>query len=157
MAAVDIELGFAVSSDAVEVASLARDLIEADLGWTYRPARVRALICDPDVVTLVARDGRPVVGFAIMQFGNERAHLVLLAVRPTHQRSGIARQLLAWLLESAAVAGMASVHVELRVTNEAAFAFYRAMGFAPTLRVEGYYRGREPALRMLRILRSQSA
>ena len=157
MAAIDLAIGFAVSSDAVEVAHLARYLIEADLGWTYRPERVRALICNPDVVTLVARDGRHVVGFAIMQFSDERAHLVLLAVRPTHQRSGIARRLLAWLLESAAVAGIASVHVELRVTNEAAFAFYRAMGFAPTLRVEGYYRGRETAVRMLRILRPQSA
>jgi hypothetical protein len=62
MAAVDIEIGFAVSSDAVEVAHLARDLIEADLGWTYRPERVHALICNPDVVAMVARDGPHVVG-----------------------------------------------------------------------------------------------
>jgi [ribosomal protein S18]-alanine N-acetyltransferase len=153
MAAVDIELAFAVSSDAVELAHLARDLIEADLGWTYLPDRVRALIRDPEIVALVTRDGLHVVGFAIMQFGDDRAHLVLLAVRPSHQRAGIARRLVEWLVESAAVAGMASVHVELRVTNEAAFAFYRVMGFAPTLRVEGYYRGRETAVRMLRMLR----
>lgn len=153
MAAVDIEIAFALSNDAVEIARLARDLIEVDLGWTYRPDRVRALIRDPDVVTLVARDGPHVVGFAIMQFTDERAHLVLLAVRPTYQRTGIARRLLEWLLDSAAVAGTVSVHVELRVANEAAFAFYRAMGFAPTLRVEGYYRGRETAVRMLRVLR----
>jgi [ribosomal protein S18]-alanine N-acetyltransferase len=152
MAAVDINLGFALASDAVELAHLARDLIETDLGWTYRPDRIRALICDPDVVTLVARDGPHGVGFAIMQFSDERAHLVLLAVRPTHQRTGIARRLLEWLLKSSAVAGVVSVHVELRVTNEAAFAFYRAMEFAPTLRVEGYYRGRETAVRMLRML-----
>ena len=156
MAAMDLEIGFALSSDAVEIAHLARNLIEAGLGWGYRPDRVRALICAPDVAALVARDGQHVVGFAIMQFGDERAHLVLLAVRPTHQRTGIARRLLHWLFESAVVAGMASVHVELRVTNEAAFAFYRAMGFAPTLQVEGYYRGRESAVRMLRMLRSPS-
>src|SRR5512135_618628 len=154
MAAVDIELGFALSSEALQIAHLARDLIEVDLGWTYRPDRVRVLIGDPDVVTLVARDGPHVVGFGIMQFSDERAHLVLLAVRPTHQRTGIARRLLEWLLESAALAGIASIHVELRVMNEAAFAFYRAMGFAPTLRVEGYYRGRETAVRMLRMLRA---
>ncbi|MGE5088231.1 MAG: GNAT family N-acetyltransferase [Candidatus Levyibacteriota bacterium] len=153
MAALDLEIGLALPGDAVQIADLACDLIEVDLGWTYRPQRVRALIFDPDVVTLVARHGPDVVGFSIMQFSDERAHLVLLAVRPTHQRTGVARRLLEWLLESAAVAGMASVHVELRVTNEAGFAFYRAMGFAPTLRVEGYYRGRETALRMLRMLR----
>jgi ribosomal protein S18 acetylase RimI-like enzyme len=47
---------------------------------------------------------------------------------------------------------MASIHVELRASNAAAFAFYRAMGFAPTLRVAGYYKGRESAVRMLRLL-----
>lgn len=153
MAAVDIELAIAQPSDAVELAHLARDLIEVGLGWTYRPDRVRALMRDADTVTLLARDGPHVVGFAIMQFGDERAHLALLAVRPTHQRSGIARRLIGWLLDSAAVAGMASIHVELRASNAAAFAFYRAMGFAPTLRVAGYYNGRESAVRMLRLLR----
>jgi ribosomal-protein-alanine N-acetyltransferase len=153
MAAVDIELTVALPGDAVDLAYLARDLIEAGLGWTYRPDRIRALIRDADVVTLIARDGPQAVGFAIMKFDDERAHLVLLAVRPTHQRRGIARRMIGWLLESAAVAGMASIHVELRASNAAAFAFYRAMGFAPTLRVAGYYKGRESAVRMLRLLR----
>jgi len=49
---------------------------------------------------------------------------------------------------------MASVHVELREHNEHAYAFYRALGFSETLRLAGYYRGRETAIRMLRVLRS---
>jgi ribosomal-protein-alanine N-acetyltransferase len=154
MAAVDVELAIARPSDAVELAHLARDLVETGLGWSYRPERIRALIRDADVVTLIARDGPRVAGFAVMKLGDERAHLVLLAVRTTQRRRGIARRLLEWLLASARVAGMASIHVELRASNAAAFAFYRAMGFAPTLRVEGYYGGREPALRMLCLLRS---
>jgi ribosomal protein S18 acetylase RimI-like enzyme len=153
MAAVDIELALAQPSDASELAHLARDLVEVGLGWTYRPDRIRALIRNADIVTLIARDGHHVAGFAIMEFGVERAHLVLLAVRPTRQRNGIARRLIEWLVESAAVAGMGSIHVELRTSNAVAFAFYRAMGFAPTLRMEGYYRGREAAVRMLRVLR----
>ncbi len=105
-------------------------------------------------MTLTARDGPRAAGFAVMKFDDERAHLVLLAVRPARQRSGIARRLIQWLLESAVVAGMASIHVELRASNAAAFAFYRAMGFAPTVRLAGYYKGRESAVRMLRLLRS---
>src|SRR5205814_582222 len=81
-------------------------------------------------------------GFAIMEFGDERAHLVLLAVRPSHRRLGIGKRMLEWLLESARVAGMASIHLELRAANDAA---------------RGYYRGgegrKEGALRMLRVLR----
>ena len=41
-------------------------------------------------------------------------HLSLLAVSPTYQRRGIARRLIAWLLDSATVAGTSSIHVELR-------------------------------------------
>jgi ribosomal protein S18 acetylase RimI-like enzyme len=58
-----------------------------------------------------------------------------------------------WLLASAATAGIALVHVELRAQNEAAYAFYRSLGFAETLRLPGYYKGRETAIRMMRMLR----
>ena len=79
--------------------------------------------------------------------------VVLLAVRPAQRRTGIGRQLLEWLIESAHTAGMESLHLELRAGNEAGHAFYRAMGFCETITVPGYYRGREAALRMLRMLR----
>ena len=153
MAALDVELGFASAGDAPEIARLARDLIEVGLGWGYRPQRIIELIRDTETITLVARArGRP-AGFAVMRFGDERAHLILLAVAPAHQRRGIARRMIDWLLESALVAGMTSVHVELRAMNVPALALYRSLGFAETFRVPGYYRGRETAVRMIRMLR----
>ena len=135
------------------LAAMSRDLIETGLGWRYRALSVRQLIDDPETVTLVARNGESLAGFGIMKFGDERAHLVLLAVRPLYQRRGIARRIIHWLVESAATAGMASIHVELRAPNTGAYAFYRAIGFAETLRLPGYYSGRETAIRMLRMLR----
>ena len=78
-------------------------------------------------------------------------------MRPSHQRQGIARAALAWLLESAGAAGVISVHVELRATNPAAYALYCDAGFTETVRVPGYYRGREAAVRMIRVLRVPAA
>jgi ribosomal-protein-alanine N-acetyltransferase len=156
MGAQEITLQFASRSDAAQVALMSRDLIEDGLGWRYRAQSVRELIDDPETVTLVARDGEALAAFGIMKFGDERAHLVLLAVCPSYQRRGIARRLVLWLVESAATAGMASVHVELRASNAAAHALYRATGFSETLRVPGYYSGRETAIRMLRMLRVPS-
>ena len=104
-------------------------------------------------MTLVARDGDRVIGFAIMSFGDEYAHLVLMAVRPAGQRRGIARRMTEWLMETAVTAGIASIHLELRAQNKDGFAFYRALGFSETLRLPGYYRGRETAIRMIRVLR----
>jgi ribosomal-protein-alanine N-acetyltransferase len=153
----DITLLLAGPADAEAIAAMSRDLIESGLGWQYRAQRIRELMRDPETATVVARDGDRVLGFAIMSFYDERAHLVLMAVRPSAQRRGIARRMARWLLESAAAAGIASIHLELRAQNKPAYAFYRAMGFGETLRLPGYYRGRESAIRMMRMLRAPDA
>jgi ribosomal-protein-alanine N-acetyltransferase len=141
-------------TDAPALAVMSRDLVETGLGWHYRTERIRALLNEPDTATVIAcADGRT-TGFAIMTLGDERAHIILLAVRPSHQRRGVGRRMIAWLVETAATAGIACMHVELRARNDPAYALYRAMAFAETLRVGGYYGGRETAIRMLRLLRT---
>jgi len=149
----DVALRLARRADAATLAAMSRDLIEAGLGWHYRPERVARLLDDPETVTLVASAGEPVAGFAIMTLGDERAHLVLLAVQPRHQRRGVARRMTEWLVRTAVTAGMAAIDVELRAGNAAALALYRASGFAETRRLPGYYRARETAIRMTRMLR----
>ena len=136
------------------MAQMSRDLIETGLGWTYDAARITRLIAHPETLTLAACDGLGLAGFAVMQFGEERAHLVLLAVQPRHQRRGVARSMLSWLLASARTGGITELSLELRAGNAGARAFYLAMGFSDAGLLPGYYRNREPALRMLRVLRS---
>lgn len=96
-------------------------------------------------------------GFAVMQFGDERAHLVLLCVQAQQQRLGLGRALHDWLLKSAQVAGMASIALELRADNSGAFGFYRSLGYRDVDTVAGYYDGRIAARRMLRHLREDLA
>ena len=148
------ELGLAHLREAAALARLSRDLIETGLGWTYRTPRLAALIADPAVTVLVARLPGRLAGFAVMRFGDERAHLILLAVDVPSRRRGIARQMLDWLVASATAAGMASIHVELRAGNAAAQALYESAGFAETFRIPGYYQGSEAAVRMIRLLRA---
>jgi [ribosomal protein S18]-alanine N-acetyltransferase len=148
-----VTVRLADASDAQTIAQLSRDLIEAGLGWRYRPDRVRRLIMRRDTSAVVACERRGIVGFAVMQFDDEHAHLSLLAVVPTHQRQGVARQMMQWLLESARVAGLVSVHLEVRASNRAALHFYRSLGFVQTLVLAGYYEQREAAIRMMRLLR----
>jgi len=166
-----ITIRLAEPRDAQAIALMSRDFIEAGLGWKYDSARVMRAIRDRETLCVVAcESGKAaststaagargaITGFAIMEFGDERAHLVLLAVRPSHRRLGIGLRLLEWLVESARVAGMASIHLELRSNNDAARRFYRAMSFYETVLVPGYYRSgegrKEGALRMLRVLRA---
>lgn len=136
---------------------MSRELIEAGLDWRYTPRRVAALIGDPETVALVACDASGIQGFAIMQFGDEQAHLILLCVRPAQQKRGIGRRLHEWLVGSARVAGIASIQLELRADNAVALAFYRRLGFTETQLVPGYYGSRFAARRMVLQLRHAAA
>lgn len=149
-----ISLRLARRSDAPTLAAMSRDLIETGLGWHYRTERIAQLLGTAETVSLVATESALTTGFAIMTLGEERAHLVLLAVRADHHRRGIGRRMMQWLVETASTAGIATLHVELRAQNKAAYAFYRALGFEQTLRIAGYYRGRETGVRMMRMLRA---
>jgi ribosomal-protein-alanine N-acetyltransferase len=157
MALENITLRLAQPSDARRIALMSRDLIEAGPGWTWNPERVMQALKQRDTLTLVAcdraRGGEPLVAFAIMQFGDEHAHLALLAVQPKSRREGLGRRMIEWLVDSAYAAGIAAIHLELRSSNQSARRFYLALGFNETAYIPGYYRGREMALRMLRELR----
>ena len=144
----NIRLSLAKRRDAPAIAFMARTLIEDGLPWSWNETRVAYCLANPDCVVLTALDGNRLVGFAIMEFHDDRAHLSLLAVKPGYQRRGIGRALLDWLNSSARTAGTFFVHLEVRAGNESAKAFYRRLGFREAGARRGYYDGREDAVRM---------
>jgi len=140
------------NDDASAIARMSRDYIESGLGWSWRTQRVLGAIRDPNTLVIVAGEDA-VQGFCITQFAEEIGHLSLLAVDAKFRRRGLARRLFHWMVASARVAGLATIHVEMRTTNLQARAFYRAQGFEDAGLVPGYYRGLESALRMVLGLR----
>jgi [ribosomal protein S18]-alanine N-acetyltransferase len=155
--AMNVRLGLARRDEAAAIADISRALIEKGLPWSWNARRVNYCIENRDSVVLVARDRRRLVGFAIMEFFDERAHLSLLAVLPGYQRRGVGGHLLAWLESSARTAGIFLVHLELRAGNEAARCFYERLGYTHKGRRRAYYAGREDALCMVRDLKMTSA
>ena len=145
-------LGLARASDAREIAEMSRDLIEQGLTWSWTPARVQHFISGPESSVVVARRERRIAAFAVMHFGDEVAHLNLLAVTPEHRRQGLGRQLMDWLTTTAIEAGVFRINLELRASNTPARIFYEVLGFDQLGMVQGYYQGREAALRMSRRL-----
>lgn len=134
-------------AEAPTLAQMSRELIEAGLGWRYTPRRMAALIADPETVTVVCAAQRT-LGFAVMQFGEAEAHLILLCVRPSQRRRGIGRGLHQWLLRTARVAGIVSVQLELRADNATALSFYLRLGYVETRWLPDYYDNRIAARRM---------
>ena len=144
----------ATSQDAVTIAEMSRDFIEYGLGWSWTPVRVLAAVRDRDTNIAVLGEGGAIDGFGIMQYGDETAHLSLLAVAPQRQRRGLGSQLIAWLEQPARVAGIARVRLEARADNPAALEFYRRQGYREMGTVHGYYRGTMDAVRLEKALTS---
>jgi ribosomal-protein-alanine N-acetyltransferase len=142
----------ATADDALPIARLSRDLIEHGLGWSWTPARVARSIADraTNVVVAVHRGRR--LGFAIMKYHDDEAHLLLLAVRPEHGRQGIGTAMMGWLETTARVAGVGQVYLEARAANRPARAFYRRLGYGEIQMLPGYYQGLETSVRMAKDL-----
>jgi ribosomal-protein-alanine N-acetyltransferase len=139
------------------LAVMARELVESGLRPSWDATRIAWHIRHPESVVLAARAGSAVAGFAIMRYGDDTAHLNLLAVAPSHRRRGIARRLMRWLEETALTAGTFTIGLELRSDNLAARALYASLGYRELGSVPGYYQGVESAIRMERDLRSSPA
>ena len=150
----DYHLHPARRADAAALAQMSERFIEAGLRPSWGEVRISWHIRDPDSVVLTARRGAELAGFAIMRYGEERAHLNLLAVAPGHRRRGVARGLLTWLEETALTAGTFVIALELRAANVGARAFYAALGYQETGEVPGYYQGVEAAIRLKRDIRT---
>jgi [ribosomal protein S18]-alanine N-acetyltransferase len=148
----DLSLSLARRSDAPAIAKMSRVLIEYGLQWKWTAKRVEASIHAANVNVLVARLETRIIGFAIMRYGDDDAHLDLLAVAPQFRRLGVAEKLLQWLEKCATVAGIFQIMLEVRENNQGAQRFYERMGYHQLNLVPGYYQGTEAAVRMSRNL-----
>lgn len=148
----DVALRLARLGDAPRIASLSRTLIEAGLPWSWTPRRVAAHMRTREHLTVIAVDGGELAGFVLAQFGNRAVHVGLLGVAPGHQRAGLGRKLVSWVEESASVAGLFLMQLEVRAGNTQALRFYSMLGYREISRTVGYYSGVEDAVRLERDL-----
>jgi ribosomal-protein-alanine N-acetyltransferase len=148
----DCQIRLGRPADARRIAEMSRDYIEQGLGWRWTPARIQAALRAPDINLAVACRSDRLAGFGLMQYQDDEAHLILLAVEEACRRSGVAAALLGWLERCALTAGIGTIYLEARVSNLAARAFYRKLGYREVAVVRGYYQGREDGVRIARDL-----
>ena len=103
-------------------------------------------------VPSVAHEGRQLVGFGIMHYGDEKAHLSLLAVSAARRENGVGGHVLEWLEKCARTAGLPRIELEARADNTEALAFYGLRGYERFATVHGYYQGRIDAFRLAKEL-----
>lgn len=142
------EIRLAKFGEAKRIAEMSRLHIEHGLGWSWTPERVIREMKSKRSNVVVVVEGAKVIGFAIMNYGDEEARVNLFAVDPEHRRRGVGTCLIRWLEETALVNGNGVVYLEARSGNVAAIKFYESVGYRVIQRNPGYYRGREAAVRM---------
>ena len=89
--------------------------------------------------TVVGELDREVVAYGVLMMGPGEAQVLNLTVAPAARRRGLARALLRRFLDDALRLGAEQCFLEVRLSNVAAIALYRAEGFVPVARRAGYY------------------
>ena len=97
---------------------------------------------------LVATRGVELVGYAVLMFVIDDAHVSNIAVHPDHRREGVATRLLAELAWEAIARSCAAMTLEVRHTNTGAQALYRQFGFVPAGVRLKYYENTDDAIVM---------
>lgn len=80
-----------------------------------------------------------VLGFGIMNYAANEAHLLKLAIHPEHQRQGLGHKMLVHLIQTAKSQGADELFLEVRVSNEKAIALYHNNHFVEIGMRKGYY------------------
>jgi ribosomal-protein-alanine N-acetyltransferase len=99
----------------------------------------------------VAQTGDQIMAYAILMPGVDDAELLNIAVATAHQRKGVGRKMLLFILDQASTLGLQRTLLEVRATNLCAIALYRATGFCNIAIRRAYYRdasGSEDAIVM---------
>jgi len=153
----DVAVRVATLADAADIAGMSRDYIEYGLPWGWRYGRVARSIRDPNTNAVVVGSTGSVLGFGIMSYLEDDAHLLLFAVRRSSQRQGIGSAILAWLEAVARAAGSRRIRVEARVENSAARSFYNEHGYHERQISTAMYGGQVDGVHLQKWLRDEAA
>ncbi|HTU68321.1 MAG TPA: N-acetyltransferase [Steroidobacteraceae bacterium] len=141
-----LTIRLATRADVADIAAMSRDEIERGLGWSWTEPRVARAVASADTNVIVAGAPGAIAGFGIMSYAEEHAHLMLFAVAAAHRRQRVGSGMLEWLERVARDAGMRTIRVECRRTNEAARNFYGEHGYEEVAINRGYYQRVEDAV-----------
>lgn len=110
-----------------------------EFGEAWTEPQCLGVVAMPGSHLVIARR-TAVIGFALSRVIMDECELMLLAVMPECQRSGIGRDLLSSVVAHARATHVARIFLEVRSGNPA-IALYSSAGFKEVGQRCGYYRG----------------
>lgn len=92
-----------------------------------------------DAMFLVAEDGNEIVGYCGLITVPDEGDITNVAVKKSRQGEGIGKLLVSELITLGAKAGVTTIHLEVRTSNEKAISLYQKMGFVQVGMRKNYY------------------
>jgi ribosomal-protein-alanine N-acetyltransferase len=126
--------------DLDDVMRIMRAAFQPCFGEAWTRSQCAGILPMDGVGLTIAEGPRGTAGFSLARCVADEAELLLIAVDPTSQRSGVGQSLLDDFIVTARDGGAAKLHLEVRDGNPAV-AMYRAAGFTPAGRRRNYYHG----------------
>lgn len=74
-------------------------------------------------------EDKVVIGFGVLSYGANEAHILNLAIIPAKQRHGFGQKMLQHLLDIAKIHGAEEIFLEVRPSNTAALELYKKYNF----------------------------
>lgn len=117
-------------------------------GWPWTEAGFLSEFRKSFTVCFGVKVGALLVAHCFFWLLEPEIHLLNLAVRPEYRRLGLARGLMAAMLDCGRGAGADTVFLEVRASNRPALSLYESLGFEAASRRPDYYEDGEDALLM---------
>ena len=126
--------------DLDDVMRIMRAAFQPCFGESWTRSQCAGILPMDGVGLTIAEGSHGAAGFSLARCVADEAELLLIAVDPASQRSGVGQSLLDDFIVTARDGGAAKLHLEVRDGNPAV-AMYRAAGFTPAGRRRNYYHG----------------
>ena len=122
-------------------------------GENYTKHTFSFLLNEPTTLSYrVSTPDEQIVGFVFVMTSQGTGHLTTIGVLPEHRRRGLAQKMLAHIEEALQNREIATVSLEVRVSNIAAQSLYRDFGYTIVQRLNNYYNNGEDAFLMIKSL-----
>ena len=122
-------------------------------GENYTKHTFSFLLNEPTTLSYrVSTPHEQIVGFIFVMTSQGTGHITTIGVAPEHRRRGLAQKMLRHVEEALQNREMATVSLEVRVSNIAAQSLYRSLGYTIVQRLNNYYNNGEDAYLMVKSL-----
>ena len=101
---------------------------------------IQSELNNPYAIWLVAAEGDTLAGYLGVQFGPDGGDIMTIATDPGFRGHGVAKRLIAAMVEQLREKGLGWLTLEVRPSNTAAVHLYEAMGFREVGRRTRYYK-----------------